>query len=1478
MQTLGLDLGTNSIGYAIRNTLLTGNQIEKYGVVIFKKGVGNGRQGEFSLAADRTKHRSTRRLYQARKYRKWATLEVLINNDLCPLSIEELNRWRKYNKGKSIEGERGRHFPTDNKRFDSWIKLDFNNDGTPDYETPYDLREELAKNQIDLDNKIDRYKLGRAIYHIAQRRGFKSNKGETIKGDNKNDNEDKELYADENSPISLKESEQKKLKKIEEYIENRKKDGAHIPTLGSVLADLNRKGERVRENWLQHTVRNQYEDELEYIFEFQDDLTVDSKLYNNTHTALFYRRPLRSQKGLVGKCTLEPKKARCPISHPEFETFRAWSFINNIKTKRVDKGKNDQWENLPLPLKEKLYRKLFLRIKTSFNFEDIIKFTIKETNTSLEFNYHPKTNVSACPVSARLRNIFGDMWEQYSYTINRDNSSNKKTYDIFDVWHVLFSFEDEEKIEEFASEKLNLDKKQTNSFLKAWLSIPQGYSMLSLKAIKNINIFLRDGHIYSEAVLLAKIPEIIGIELWKENEEIINNELRSLMERNKDQKRIINITNNLISKYKALPFEEQFAYKNTNYRLQESDKQEIERECIDKFGEKKWLTLSNDWKGKVLSEVEALYQRFFSSSIRDYYRLPHLGEEVKDFLKTNFPDILDKEIEKLYHPSQIDVYPKQKEKTIINGDQIISTPLLGSPVTGSFKNPMAMRTLHELKKLINHLLVNKYIDQETRIVVEVARELNDSNKRWAIKEYNRKREAENKEYRKLIEELVSRDQINENTDPQNQTNVEKLRLLAEQGSSDKESEELTVRYEHSPFLYKVVNEKDPEKKYRLWREQSFQCMYTGKPISFTDLFDDNIIDFEHTIPRSMSFDNSLANLTVCYASYNRTVKRKKMPTQLPEEDYEAILKRLKGWESKVDQIKKNIEYWKQKSKSAMNKESKDKAIRQRHLWQMEMDYWKNKLDRFKMKEVTSGFRHSQLIDTQLISKYAYHYLKSVFSAVDVQKGSVNADFRKIFGVQLEEKKDRLDHSHHAKDAAILTLIPSSARREELLKKAYQIAENTGRGIQKIDTPYPGFKPNHIFQIKDDVIIVHAKRNRTLEPTKKRVRKRGKVVPLKDENGQIIYSKDENGNIRYRKDSNGNIIFKKDHLGNWILDKNGNKVPIPIPKPKIATGDTIRGKLHEETFYGAVKYPKKDKSGKLIKKNGEFILDNEIFYVVREPLVYKGPKDTEGFKSIDDLRKNIVDPHLFKIIEKQVKVKESFKKALADGVYMTDRKGHTVNKIRHVRCWAKSGRGYLKEKSVHNLKEHSYPSKHDHKKHYHVKTGENFAFAFYDDFHSNRRIVAKDLMKVSKINKKLKTQNIEDFFEKDIVIKRKKSKITIPLRHIFQTGDRVLMYEREYDELLSLNYNELSKRLYFVSRLYDANQSLIQFQHHQEARDDKKLQEDFPIGKQGMNGFSKFKTDFIQPRLLLSPGNMNFLIESNDFTLSPDGKINIHINI
>ena len=168
---VGFDLGTNSIGTFVRNKELK-DQTEYFSVDIFESGVGHNKKGEYSYAANRTKFRSSRRLRIVRFRRRIATLKLLIQHRLCPLTMEELERWDTYNKNEGLH----REFPKDNVAFQQWIKCDFNGDGISDL-TPYTLRRELATIQLDFSQEENRFKLGRALFHIAQRRGFKSSKG-----------------------------------------------------------------------------------------------------------------------------------------------------------------------------------------------------------------------------------------------------------------------------------------------------------------------------------------------------------------------------------------------------------------------------------------------------------------------------------------------------------------------------------------------------------------------------------------------------------------------------------------------------------------------------------------------------------------------------------------------------------------------------------------------------------------------------------------------------------------------------------------------------------------------------------------------------------------------------------------------------------------------------------------------------------------------------------------------------------------------------------------------------------------------------------------------------------------------------------------------------------------------------------------------------------------------------------------------------
>ena len=1363
-------------------------------------------------------------------------MKLLIENGYCPLTMEDLEKWSRYDKAKGLK----RQYPIHATQFEQWVRLDFDGDGKADYSSPFELRAELMERQFDFTNQIEKYKLGRALYHIAQRRGFKSSKGETIK-----EQEENESFEDFDISDELKKSEVKKSGELEKYM-----DAHNLPTVGCAFAHLEKNGIRVRNSKYQ-AVRSQYKKEIEKIFKFQSGLDKDGDFYRRLVSekkgegTIFYKNPLRSQKGQVGTCTLEPSKSRCPISHPDFENFRAWCLINNIKFGEGMK------ETLTIEQKNKLFKERFLLTRSSFKFQDIREWIQKEIGRNLDYraktiNYKDKTNVSGCPISGRLKNLLGDDWENWTYQSNEEKTNKKTgevrriTYDVYDLWHVCFSFDEPEYVEDFAKNKLLFDDEKTKQLVRIFGAIQQGYGMLSLKAIRNINRFLHEGLIYTDAVLLAKLPDIFK-DKWEGAKEEVVSQIDTIINKNRELKQLYNIANALIANYKSLGYDEEtqtherFADHDFEYKLQDSDLRDVEKAVIGAIGEKSWEKKNEEEQQQIINNVAQLYQEFFASEKRDYYKLPKVSDALADFLREKFTFLSEKDLKQLYHPSMIEFYAPAKEQKLDDGRWM---KLLGSPVIGALKNPMAMRVLHTLRKQVNALLKDSLIDEETRIVVETAKELNDANMRWAIEAYQREREAENKEYEKLIGEFHPNREIKEE-------DIEQVRILCEQhdipekGKSIEKKEKTKEKESKKVPIYK----KDIT-KYRLWLEQGCRCIYTGKIINITNLFDENAFDIEHTIPRSVSFDDSLANLTVCDAHFNRTVKKNQIPTQLA--NYEEIKLRLQPWFEKVEQLKDNVAFWKSQSKKAQTKERKDQCIRQRHLWQMELNYWSNKVERFTMTEVTSGFRNSQLNDTRIITKYAYHYLKTVFNKVDVQKGSVTANFRKMLGIQsIDEKKSRDKHSHHAIDATVLTLIPTAAQRDKMLELFYKIQEEEWLGhntsILRKELEKERKKcgltaniSNIVPFIEENILVNHISKDQTLTPSRKRKRIRGKIVPKRDNNGNVLYELNEDGTFK--------------------LDKFGDKIP---QAKEWITGDSIRGQLHGETFYGAITQGQKDEKGTLLRnEDGSIATDGNVRYVVRRILKYKSSNVDSGFKNWDDLKEVIVDKDLFSIMIGQFPEGTSFKVACERGIYMFKKNKDgkidysddcKVNKIRHIRC-------FTSVKNPLEIKQQTYLSDKPYKQNYYAEMGDLYVMCKYEDIDkTEKEYRIYSLFDISE-NRKI---DIEDI---PFCIDNKKKNKTLLLSHQLKRGDMLLLYTDSIDELKEMDNEILSQRLYVIRGF--ENPSLIKLVKHSNAQPEKDL------GKgESIKDYGK-----IPEKIRCGINTLKYLIHGVDFWMTPKGLV------
>lgn len=290
---LGLDLGTNSIGWALIDDKQ--NQIIDLGVRIFPAGVDNLGDGnkEQSKNAQRTENRGIRRQIYRRRLRKQYLLKILAEHKMCPIPADQIRQWNLSELSQDVA-------------FREWIRLN-----------PYEVRSRAVKEPLSLAE------VGRAFFHMIQRRGFQSN-SRSAGGDT----EEGKIYdgSPKDGKVGIYQTREEKADQ----------------TLGSYLSEIvpaeglkyQYSDQRARNRY---TSRDMYIEEFESIWEFQKqfhsnfDENLKSKLGGRKKDkypedgALFHQRPLRSQKYLLGKCSLEPSKTKCAKSHFLFEEYSIYS-------------------------------------------------------------------------------------------------------------------------------------------------------------------------------------------------------------------------------------------------------------------------------------------------------------------------------------------------------------------------------------------------------------------------------------------------------------------------------------------------------------------------------------------------------------------------------------------------------------------------------------------------------------------------------------------------------------------------------------------------------------------------------------------------------------------------------------------------------------------------------------------------------------------------------------------------------------------------------------------------------------------------------------------------------------------------------------------------------------------------------------------------------------------------------------------------
>ena len=458
---LGLDLGTNSIGWALIED--NQNKILGLGTRIFPMGVenlGDG-EGEISKNASRTGARGIRRQFFRRRLRKQILLKALSENKMCPLEASDFQEWK-----------RNKRFPIE--KLATWFALN-----------PYELRQKALIEKLSLEE------IGRIFYHLIQRRGFLSNS-------RKGGSDDGTIFKGnpKEGKIGITETQ----KNIEDK------------TLGTYLFEIYPKENQPFQDGLErirnrYTTRKMYVDEFELIWnkqsQFHTELTNELKtLFGGRKLdgykedgILFHQRPLRSQKHLVGNCSFEPRKTKCPISAIPFEQFRVWQWVNTVE---YNGKKISQVE------KEKIVEFLFANEKPEFK---KIRKVIGKESAEFKFNYKDDDKIVGTHTISNLSNkkYFGKKWFEFTEKEQED------------IWHVLYFFDSKSNLKEYAIKNWNFTEEQAESISK--FNVKDGYASLSRKAISNILPFLKLGFTYDVAVVLGGIKNVFGSDWEKLSDE-----------------------------------------------------------------------------------------------------------------------------------------------------------------------------------------------------------------------------------------------------------------------------------------------------------------------------------------------------------------------------------------------------------------------------------------------------------------------------------------------------------------------------------------------------------------------------------------------------------------------------------------------------------------------------------------------------------------------------------------------------------------------------------------------------------------------------------------------------------------------------------------------------------------------------------------------------------------------------------------------
>ena len=410
---------------------------------------------------------------------------------IIPLDSDEKN---SFEQGKSFtKNQERRQFRTmrrNNFRYKlrrAYLLQELKEHGMWDENLLHIAREQLWELRAKaVTEKISFTELGRVLYHLNQRRGFKSGS--------------KHDLGDEGATKTQKEM----LSKFQQLKDEGK-------TIGQKFYDEIKANPhyRVKE---QTYPREAYMEEYNAIMscqqKFYPEVLTDNFIHKLRDQIIFYQRPLKSQKNLVSICEFEGKWVKnkdgetifigprvAPKSSPLFQYERIWEALNNIEIDReklsldvkktlfsqLYEGKNlnfsdikkllgtDKYVNFPKIRGNTTYLKL-KEILPGTAFQQLLQFEVEKHIIDYEF-IHPETG------EVQQKKIVAE-------TIIQEP--------LYQLWHTIYAISDVEECKKALIKKFNLPEEIAQKLAEIDF-VKDGYGNKSAKAIRKLLPYLMEG-------------------------------------------------------------------------------------------------------------------------------------------------------------------------------------------------------------------------------------------------------------------------------------------------------------------------------------------------------------------------------------------------------------------------------------------------------------------------------------------------------------------------------------------------------------------------------------------------------------------------------------------------------------------------------------------------------------------------------------------------------------------------------------------------------------------------------------------------------------------------------------------------------------------------------------------------------------------------------------------------------------------------